>query len=86
MPISPDDLRTRMQKLGEFIADAEDTIRGGKMVDMSGLDRDVTEICQLAATLPPAHAITIQPDMADLIGRVERLSMALRDYKDIAKK
>lgn len=84
--MSPDALRTKMQALGEFISDAESAVRLGKIVDMAGLDRDVTIICQQAANLPPAQASEIQPHMADLIGRLERLAIALRDFKENKKK
>ena len=84
--MSPNALRNKMKQLGEFISDAEGSVRTGKIVDMAGLDRDVTVICQQAATLPPGQAAEIQPDMADLIGRLERLAIALRDFKENAGK
>lgn len=84
--MSADTLRIKMQQLGEFISDAEDSALAGKIVDMKALDRDVTVICQQATSLPPAQAAEIQPAMADLIGRLERLAIALRDFKENAKK
>ena len=81
-----DEIRTRMEKLSVFIQDAESTVRGGKMVDLSGLDRDVALICNKAVALPPAEAHEIQPLMAEMIGNLERLSSALKDYKEDLKK
>lgn len=81
-----DAIRNKMQQLGEFISDAETAALNGKVTDMSGLDKDVTIICKQAIALPPAEALALQPDMADLIGRLERLSMALRDFKENVKK
>lgn len=84
--MTPDDIRARMEKLAAFIQDTEDTVRGGTMVDLTGLDREVALICNRAVALPPAQARDIQPLMAELIGNLERLSTALRDYKEGLKR
>ncbi len=75
-----------MEKLKIFIQDADITVRGGTMVDLTGLDRDVATICTKAVALPPAEAHDLQPLMADLIGELERLSITLKDYRDDIKK
>ena len=80
--MNADDIRARMEKLTDFIREAEDMVRGGKMVDLSGLDRDVALICNKAVALPPEQARDIQPNMAELIGSLERLSSALMSYKE----
>lgn len=80
--MTPDQLRVKMETLSNFIRDAEGTVLGGQMVDMSGLDKDVAVICNKVVSLPPAQAMELQPLMADMIGSLERLSIALKDYKD----
>ncbi len=84
--MTPDALRDKMQKLATYISDAETIVRSGKMVDMSSLDRDVSVICQQALSLPADKTSELQPVMAELIGNLERLSVALKDYKDNLKK
>lgn len=81
-----EEIRTKMEKLSEFIQDSEATVRGGTMIDLSGLDRDVSVICTKALALPPQEAHSLQPLMAELIGNLERLSKALVDFKDDLKK
>ena len=80
--MTPDQLRDKMENLSHFIRDAEGTVLSGQMVDMSGLDKDVALICNKVITLPPAQAMELQPLMAEMIGHLERLSIALKDYKD----
>lgn len=80
------EIRAKMEKLTDFIREAEATVRGGKMVDLSGLDREVAVICNKAVALPPLEARDIQPIMAELIGNLEHLSSALKDYKEDLKK
>jgi hypothetical protein len=80
-----DEIRAKMEKLTDFIREAEVIVRGGKMVDLSGLDRDVATICNKAVSLPPDQAREIQPLMAELIGSLEQLSGALVTYKEDLK-
>ncbi len=84
--MSPETLRDKMQKLADYIYDAEGIVRGGKMVDLSSLDREVSLICKEAMSLPAEDVGVVQPVMAELIGNLERLSMAIKDYKDNLKK
>ncbi len=84
--MKPDQIRDKMEKLTEFIRSAEDAVREGKIMDLSGLDHDVAIICNKAVTLPPADARDIQPMMAELIGSLESLSNALVAYKESGKK
>ena len=80
------DIRAKMEKINNFIIESEITILGGTMVDLSGLDKDVTVICQKALTLPPEEAREIQPLMAAMIGNLEKVSIALNNFKEDLKK
>ena len=81
-----EEIRRKMETLRDYISDAENIVAGGKMVDLSGLDKNVSVICTQAIALPPDQARDIQPLMAEVIGNLERLSMALKDFKDSVKK
>ncbi len=75
-------VRQSMEDLKTFIQDSDAKVRGGTMVDLSGLESKVTMICTKATSLPPKDAMDIQPLMADLIGELERLTISLRDFRD----
>ena len=81
-----DDIRAKMEKLTDFIREAEDAVRSGVIRDLSGLDHDVAVICNRAVTLPPAQARDLQPKMAELIGNLESLRQALVAFKQDTKK
>jgi hypothetical protein len=81
-----EDIHAKMEKLNVFIQDAEITVRGGTMADLSGLDKEVAVICTKAVSLPPDDARSVQPLMATLIRNLERLSIALVEYKEDLKK
>lgn len=80
--MNADDIRARMEKLTDFIREAENSVRDGKIADLTGLDRDVALICNKAVALPPEQARDIQPMMAELIGSLESLSTALMSFKE----
>lgn len=84
--MTPDDIRSKMEKLADFVREAEHSVRDGMIRDLSGLDREVTAICKKALTLPPVEARDLQPVMAELIGGLERLGQALVAYKEEQKK
>lgn len=83
--MNKDALRARMETIKSFIQDADAEIRGGKMVNLGSLDRDVADICDRVVRLNAPDALELQPLMADMIGELERLSMSLRDYRDNLK-
>ncbi len=80
--MTPADIRTKMEELKTYIQDADIAVRGGKMVDLGGLDKRVSQICLQATSQPKAKALEIQPLMAELIGELERLTLSLKDYRD----
>ena len=79
------EIRTKMEKLNDFIIGAEGTVRGGKMMNLGNLDREIADLCVKAVALPPVEAHALQPLMADMIGNLERLGEALKDFKENLK-
>ena len=75
-------IKTRMIELTDFIQQADDTINGGQMVDLQGLDDEVASLCDRALALPPQEATQIQPLMADMITRLEALGASLQRFQD----
>ena len=77
-----DEIKTRMQELIEFISQANETIQGGEMVDLMGLDDEVASLCDRTLALPPEHAVIVQPLMAEMISKLESLGETLKDFQD----
>ena len=47
--------------------------------------KDIADLCMKAVSLPPVEAKDLQPLMADMIGNLERLGSALKDFRDNLK-
>lgn len=80
-----DTLREDMRTLTDYIIEVGHQVRDGHMVDLTGLDGKVAGLCDRTLALPPTQATEMQPLMAEMIGHLEDLSNALRDYQDQRK-
>lgn len=80
-----DDIMTRMRDICDFIADATAKVDSREIVNLAGLDDDVASLCDRTVSLPPDNAALVQPLMAEMIGNLDRLGAALRDYQARAK-
>lgn len=78
-------IETRMRDLTVFISQSAQQVRGGKMVSLHHLDDEVASLCDAALALPPAEAGQVQPVMAEMIGQLEDLANALKEYRDAKK-
>jgi len=71
-----------MDDVNNFILESQDKVRGGEMVSLAGLDEKVATICAQVVALPADDAHDLQPLMAEMIGHLESLSNALKEFKD----
>ena len=75
-------IETRMRDLTNFITQASDAVRAGQMVKLTHLDDEVASLCDQSVALPPQEAAQIQPVMAEMIGSLEELARALKEYQE----
>lgn len=83
--MNSEDIQKRLGELSNFILESTRTVESGQMIDLSGLDDEVASICDRVVTLPPQQAAQAQPLMAEMIGNLERLGQALKEYQDRQK-
>ncbi len=77
-----DQIMARLTELTNFISECTEKVEGGEMVDLKGLDDEIAGLCERTVALPPEDAQAVQPTMADMIARLEKLGQALKNYKD----
>lgn len=80
-----DEIAQRLQELSEFIENAHQQLKDGEVVNLSHLDDEVGELCDQTLRLPPKEATKVQPVMADMINKLEKLSVALKDFQEAHK-
>ncbi|HPF77827.1 MAG TPA: hypothetical protein PLF01_00925 [Alphaproteobacteria bacterium] len=71
----------RLQELTSFIEDAQTKLQSGEVLSLSHLDDEVGQLCDQALNLPPQDAVKVQPVMANMISKLETLSIALKDFQ-----
>lgn len=75
----PDVLKEEMDivqsKLDNAIKDAQD----GKDIDLSDLQSRASSLCNSIIELPATHAKSFQPDIADVIRKLDSLEKALQE-------
>lgn len=75
-------IETRMREITVFIAEATQTVRGGKIVTLHHLDDEVASLCEAAVALPPQEAGLLQDMMSEMINKLEDLASALQEYQE----
>lgn len=80
-----DDITQRLQELTTFIEEAHKQLKEGEVVNLSLLDDEVGELCDQTLQLKPQEAVKVQPVMADMINKLEKLGVALKDYQEAHK-
>lgn len=76
-----DQIIARLSELTNFIIECTEKVEGGEMVDLKGLDDEIASLCERTVGLPPEEAQAVQPAMAEMIARLEKLGQALKNYQ-----
>jgi len=79
------DIIERLQELTSFIEEAHQKLKDGEVVGLSHLDDEVAVLCDKTLKLQPKEAVKVQPIMADMINKLEKLGIALKDYQEAHK-
>jgi hypothetical protein len=76
-----EDLHSRFMTLIAFINQAIERVENGKNVDLANLNREVERLCEDAKKADPAAMPDIKTLMAELISRLDELSLRLTELK-----
>lgn len=76
-----DQIISELSRLSGFINEAQEKLAEGAILNLSHLDDEVETICQEIVRLPSADAQAVQPMMADMIGKLEMLGIALQEFQ-----
>jgi hypothetical protein len=72
------DLARRLKSVTDYVRDCERRVSQGEIMDLTGLDRNVLEICNGVAALPPPQGRLLQGELAALIGDLDKLAAAMK--------
>jgi hypothetical protein len=77
-----DELATRLKGILDYVRDCATRVHRGEIMDLQGLDKNVIEICDAIAELPPEEARALEDKMSVLIEELERLARSMKDQQD----
>lgn len=75
------DFQKRFEELIHFIDESIAEVRGGKMVAMDSLESIVANLCKDIEKADPEIAKNTQPQMAQMITKLDELAQALMEYQ-----
>ena len=84
--MSGDDIRLNTVRDGlrtvlEALEESESAIRAHRPIDLSGADESVDALCHAALSLPRAEGSQLEPELRDLISRLDCLATAIRNWR-----
>ncbi len=76
----------RLAEIAEAVAEARRALAGGALVDISGLDAAVTEVCDAAQTLPAGERQAFAGDLAALADALDQLAAEIVRLGEAARR
>lgn len=77
-----DHIIKRLNELNLFIDKAQEKLHKGEIINLSHLDQEVGALCEQTLRLKPVDAVKAQPIMAEMISKLENLSISLKEFQD----
>ncbi len=78
---SAQEYEERFQELTGFVEDALTKVKGDEMPDLSNLDERVSGLCSDIESADDETTARVQPMMAEMIGKLDELALALTEYQ-----
>jgi hypothetical protein len=79
-------LQTRLAEIGEAIAAARRTVADGALIEISGLDGAVIEVCGAAENVPAAERGTLAQGLATLVDALDHLAADIARQGEAARR
>lgn len=74
-------LNTQLGSVLDYVRQCELRVGKGEVMDLSGLDRTVMQMCEEIMRLPSPQARTLQPRMQMLVEGLDQLAARMREQQ-----
>ncbi|MDD2325712.1 MAG: hypothetical protein PHW63_06910 [Alphaproteobacteria bacterium] len=78
---SPAETMAEIQTLSTYFMQAEETIKSGGTVDMSGMETQVGAVCKKVQDSPPEAQRDYLPELTALLSRLDSCELAIRSMQ-----
>ena len=72
----------QLKSIIDYVQDCERRVLKGEIMDLQGLDRNVVDICNAIAALPPKDARALEGQMTQLIEGLEILARSMKSQQE----
>lgn len=72
--VNIEDLKERLERTIDYVRDCSVRVGNGEIMDLTGLDKTVTKMCEDIEKLPKDDADSVKDDMAKLVGGLDDLA------------
>ncbi|GJL84387.1 MAG: hypothetical protein DHS20C02_01620 [Micavibrio sp.] len=79
--MSDENYEERFHELTTFVEDALTKVKSNEMPDLSNLDERVSGLCSDIEAADDETTARVQPMMAEMIGKLDELALALSEYQ-----
>ena len=79
LPPAAADIADTLASLQELLCASTANVRGGDMVDLAGLEREVKPILDAALALPPDQARALLPQLEAVLAALDGVSSSLQE-------
>lgn len=80
--MSAQEITARIEQVKTYIQDCERRITQGEVIPLTGLDKNVEEICNDIAELPQKEAEGLDKKLSGLISALDKLVAAIRNFEE----
>jgi len=82
---NPQDIESELKEITHYVHNAAARVHRGEDVDLSGLDRKVAAVCEKVEQSEPVAAKKLEPQFAELVGKLDDLAAAIKSRFDHLK-
>jgi hypothetical protein len=79
-------LAARLEEITAAIAEARRAVAAGALVDMSGLDAAISEVCDAARTLPAGEREAFAEGLVALAAALDQLALDIVHQREAAQR
>ncbi len=76
-----EDLDSKLKAITDYVLECQRRVLRGEIMDLSGLDVKVIEICKEIASVPPPGGRRHEPPLQALVGHLDELARLMQDYQ-----
>jgi hypothetical protein len=75
------DVGKKLKSITAYVRDCQARVAKGEIMDLQGLDKNVIDVCDAVASLPPLEGHKLEKQMSVLIETLEELAESIKEQQ-----